>query len=632
MEATHMYSSLRSACREIWLLRLSPGTWADPLRCTLEVVSLNEQPNYQALSYAWGKSGHAEILQIGEWFREVPTNLCAALRRLRKSHDERIIWADAACINQKDLEERSHQVTLMGDIFSKASEVFVWLGDCISDEDGSLQPSPGTLEDGKGMEWISQNLERIFDNSMFSDHESEALAALGVLFLLSTDCHWAIKPLFAVDGEGRYQVADRYAKAWQAVIKLLHLPWWSRIWVVQELVLAQKATLAVGSVSVSWELISGFYQSYSKHLPPGACCHSSVTWKMASRLWDDIVLMRLTFSTLQSTRDELVQHRNKQADTALWNFLWLLRHKEATDPRDKVYGLLGLLTSQSPPFLVPSYLVSTAEAFSKCMAALIRSSNNLKALVGPRLDEPGLPTWVIDLMPKEHADTVLFSHNIFKRISSSVLFRACGNQALRFSLTSSKLKLHGVPIDAVKDVGAAWKKDSMAHTFEKWQTLGGIADGKQDLLHASQYARYNAFWRTMIRDTIRDYDDGERTRRASPNDEVLYTNFHRWLCEPSDANNEGAMAFRKSFFIATQDQQFFTTRNDCIGLGDRILPGDEIWILFGGSVPFILRPYPDDSEHHGCYALIGDCYVHGIMDGEAMETWEDNDTREALLV
>lgn len=77
------------------------------------------------------------------------------------------MWADAVCINQKDLEERSHQVALMGDIYSGAGEIFIWLGNSISEADSSLRFSPGTLESGKDMSWVRKNIAQISEFSVF---------------------------------------------------------------------------------------------------------------------------------------------------------------------------------------------------------------------------------------------------------------------------------------------------------------------------------------------------------------------------------------------------------------------------------------------------------------------------------
>jgi hypothetical protein len=70
----------------------------------------------------------------------------------------------------------------------------------------------------------------------------------------------------------------------------------------------------------------------------------------------------------------------------------------------------------------------------------------------------------------------------------------------------------------------------------------------------------------------------------------------------------GEWSFYRSLFI---------TSTGYMKMG-RAQEGDEIWVLFGGNVPFILRPIPGSSE----YTLVGDCYLHGIMDGEAVADLE----------
>lgn len=633
-----MYSDLDSARREIRLLHLLPGDWEEPLECNLQVVSLDDQPHYQGLSYVWGKPGVVKLIQlVGKPF-EITVNLWTALRRLRKRHHEHVIWADAICIDETNIKERSNQVSLMGQIYSGASEVLIWLGDTISEDDGSLNPSPGSLEDGKDMEWLSKNIGQVVSCSAFPSHEREALAAFGTIHLLASDEHWTSKPLFIADGEGRYHIARNYMLAWQATVKLLQLPWWSRVWVVQELVLAKKAILVLGSVSVPWELFSGFCHSYLRHLPPGACCHSSATWKMSSGLWADIVLMRLTFMSFHTSRTEMTLSPTRSPPSTFLDLLWLLRHKEATDARDKVYGLLGLLHGQNRSILVPDYSLSTAETFSRCTEALIKSDNSLNALIGPRLRQFGLPTWVIDLLPSDNSESVLFFHNILKRISSSIIFNASKMQPVCHCLVDNKLNLRGIPIDKVKSTAMAWDEGRMAPTISKWEHIASATSGHQSSDYPSGCTQNEAFWRTIIRDTVRDHQENESIRRATTTDKLSYKRFRSWLTEHSDTYDTEATAhpdltnFRKSFFIATQYQRFFTTYKGYIGLGGFPQPNDEIWILFGGSVPFILRPYHNDSDYAGSYSLIGDCYVHGIMDGEAMEGWEMRDTRDVSLV
>ena len=415
----------------------------------------------------------------------------------------------------------------------------------------------------------------------------------------------------------------------------MQLAWWTRVWTVQELVLAKNGLVIVGSVSVPWDLFSDFCQSYSKHLPPGACCHSTATWKMTSELWDDIVRLRLTVWSFYSCRLEKLQPRTESSHTVLLRNLWLLRHKAVTDHRDKIYGLLGLLHGQKDLLLLPDYSISTAEAFARCTEALIKSCNSLGALLGPRLQQPGLPSWVMDFLPKDDSPSVLFFQNIFRRIASSVMFNACCLQELQYSTTPGRLNLHGFAIDKIKDVAIEMGDGNIAETLHSWECLSCSNSEDRASAYPMGCSQADAFWRTMVRDAIRDYYDGERTRRAKAADEASYLRFRSWLTVPSNTDiltDPGFANFRKSFFIATQYQNFFTTCKGYIGLGYMPQLNDEIWILFGGNVPFILRPYPEGSENSGAYTLVGDCYVHGVMDGEAMEHWKEKHTREISLV
>jgi hypothetical protein len=631
MDLRYTYDDLDPAMREIRLLRLVPGNWEEPLRGELQIASLDDLSSYQALSYVWGNPNIVQTIQLhGKPFC-ITANLWAALRRLRRSYHERILWVDAVCINQRDLKEKSHQVSIMGEIFSRASQVFIWLGDSITKENDSLTFSSGTLEDGKDFNWLCNNFMQALECPGFLDHESKTLAAFGIFYLLSIDTHWTNKPVFA-NIEGRYRVAKGFLSGWQAALKLIQLPWWSRIWTVQEVVLAKQATVVVGSVSAPWELFYGFYRSYTNHLPPGACCHDSTTWKMTRDLWDEIVLMRFTIWSFYACKTE---PRALQPHVALWKNLWLFRHKAATDPRDKVYALLGLLHVGQQQWMLPDYSMSIPETFSRCTEALIKSDNNLHALIGPRLNQTGLPTWVMDFLPNLSSGGVLFFQNTFKRITSSVLFNACRMQALRYSFRSGKLSLYGFAIDKVKDTAMAMGEGCEAEIFREWENLSGSNTEHPASAYPMGCTRADAYWRTMIRDTIRDYQDGEEIRRAKPTDEASYLRFRRWITDQSDTDAVGDTDyenFRRSFFIATQHQHFFTTCKGYIGLGDMPQRNDEIWILHGGNVPFMLRPYPKNSENAGSYALVGDCYVHGIMDGEAMEGWEESDTREVSLV
>jgi hypothetical protein len=124
-----LYQPLRSENREIRLLRINssqPDVF--DIHCSLENVSLNAMPTYEALSYEWGLpdvNDHCSRVLLNSHVVPTTPNLRLALNRLPP---ERCYWIDALCINQRDDNERGLQVRLMTEIYRHASAVVVWLG------------------------------------------------------------------------------------------------------------------------------------------------------------------------------------------------------------------------------------------------------------------------------------------------------------------------------------------------------------------------------------------------------------------------------------------------------------------------------------------------------------------------
>jgi len=117
-----VYSSLASAERQIRLLRILSGSEEQPLECVLEPASL-EECQYTALSYCWGSASDRKNIMVNGQTISVTKNLENALRHLRKADQEIVVWADAICINQQDLAEKSIQVGMMGNIYSNGTSL-----------------------------------------------------------------------------------------------------------------------------------------------------------------------------------------------------------------------------------------------------------------------------------------------------------------------------------------------------------------------------------------------------------------------------------------------------------------------------------------------------------------------------
>ncbi|CAI4215498.1 unnamed protein product [Parascedosporium putredinis] len=113
--------------RQIRLVRILPERMS-ALRCELVQFSLDNAPRFVAISYAWGDSGDTQNILVDGVAKQVTTSLYGALKALRRRNNVVLVWADALCIDQSNGEERTLQVQLMKDIYSKASSVTVWLG------------------------------------------------------------------------------------------------------------------------------------------------------------------------------------------------------------------------------------------------------------------------------------------------------------------------------------------------------------------------------------------------------------------------------------------------------------------------------------------------------------------------
>jgi hypothetical protein len=122
-----IYPSSELGPRQIRLLEIRPGRHQDQICCKLRLANL-DQAQYDALSYTWGTGYRQHEIQVDGLSFYVGNNLYAALRHLRHLQETRVMWIDAICINQANIQERISQVKLMRRIYQQASTVVIWLG------------------------------------------------------------------------------------------------------------------------------------------------------------------------------------------------------------------------------------------------------------------------------------------------------------------------------------------------------------------------------------------------------------------------------------------------------------------------------------------------------------------------
>ncbi|KAH7169060.1 heterokaryon incompatibility protein-domain-containing protein [Fusarium sp. MPI-SDFR-AT-0072] len=283
----------------IRLLELLPAPREKALEGRFQVVDVEQMPAYEALSYTWADDNNdASLCQrifIGLGNRALPItrNCHQALSRLRRKTESLLIWVDAICINQSDLGERSDQVAMMGTIFSQATEVHGYVGE-----------DPDNVEGGE----------------------------VGAITLLKDELKSS-------------KLASRQFKdnAEEALGRLLRRPFFSRLWVVQEVLLARSITIHCGDSTTP----------ISRDVFIKAKLHKAeVPW------W----LTKIGWIGAQSKGDML----ELLSATALCKM---------SDMRDKIFGLLGLADGNEVDALKANYKLMVREVYIGTALYLIQQRN-----------------------------------------------------------------------------------------------------------------------------------------------------------------------------------------------------------------------------------------------------------------
>jgi hypothetical protein len=307
------------------------------------------------------------------------------------------------------------------------------------------------------------------------------------------------------------------------------------------------------------------------------------------------------------------------------NTLQRWRYRESYDPRDKLYGLMGLFRSSDLPSIDCDYTASAAKVFIDLTLDLLHLGGDLLPLVGWRGEThmtPGLPTWALDMVrPPNEANTGWCG--FWDHVPRFQTFRADDNMSLELKTTSDKsiLALQGLPIDMISviDKGIAVSNDERVQiptadvirtVKRREQLFSNFMSQKSSEEYIAGGHWYNAFWRTMLGDLVTKQDTEQV---AVQSDRELFDEYLE-----HGTRNKVVL----SLLSMIRNQTFFITKEGYIGIGpSNTRTGDMAWILFGGRLPFILRPI--DSMLNARlttddYTCVGDAHVQGVMFGELL--------------
>jgi hypothetical protein len=598
-------------------------------------------------------------------------------------------WVDQICINQGDPKERCSQVAIMDQIYMKSEFTLIWLGR----EDSYTKTAASTIAKLNPTITTVTQLDLATQSFVNSD----------------------IRPYSDGDKDAYIRAGIPYVslQEWESLAALFQRQYFRRLWVVQENILSDLILAYCGSIEIHWEDFCTVAQLLELRQD-----------KMRERISSKYVPLDQAARCIEDSPANLWKWKERRHGSNLKvsprvlseeNLIFDTWHFQATDPRDKIYGIYGLLNFESTPEWKADYEKSVDQVFAESTKRIISEAGELRILSAV-IDRssykiPSLPSWVPDYSVPFTTMLSANSNSAGKIPIPSLLFSP--------SEPWNHLKVRGTQIDTILRTGSTTSRPGDPNSFfhPSWLELTLLLP---ILYHRTRQSRTEALWRTLCTDRdikgsipspdhyrydfhdmitrmlvraawVEMYLSGEHPQdnyapslqhAVDRNRDIWSDMFSRLPiedieCEYSNPSHaffsenhqklvytllklhalsitEGSRACtptlghlleaekdlltdnadpmvaisshvkKNSDFINTirpnvGRRRLFVTKERMIGLGPAgMKEGDGVWVFPGAGALFILRKCKDD-EGDMRYSFIGDAYVHGAMDGEAVD-------------
>jgi Heterokaryon incompatibility protein (HET) len=537
---------------------------------------------------------------------------------------------DTVCINQDNRKEQGHQVAHMGTIYGRANRILICLG-----------PDAGH---GKHVASLVADINQLIGSQLEEFGSWDRLPLLDPKDSLAKD------------------------RRWNSLSALFQCPWFTRVWVVQEVALATEACVLYGPAEIVWrDLLKVHVWLETK---------ARFVWREFRLLLNDIHQPECWsfqfFSPLarQITFVEILGRAKKFG---------------CSDARDRVYAFLGLSLAQVGPedrlIIEPDYENNYLEGYREFALQWLKHTRNLCLLSTvehtAETFESDLPSWV----PRWDCSVVYEHIGLYSQ--RFLTFNGTSQAAINF-ISNTGLRVRGVIFDSVhfqseiltgelpraiialrylleptKNVffalfGRYLPELTQNVLFTLWPNLLGPTN---DVFVAPRMDVLDSLWRYLSKPTTKcAYNDGKRLLAFSRTlcaktfcldgstlsaDKALFENevsfadeasFGLWLCRKSscfngvneaaleeDARGGDIAAFLMYAMSWYFNRRFILTDNGYYGLAPQITKqGDVCCIIYGVGIPFILRK--TEKEHH--YKLVGASFNLGMMEGQVLKNME----------
>ncbi|KAH7014457.1 heterokaryon incompatibility protein-domain-containing protein [Microdochium trichocladiopsis] len=618
-----LYASIDEAGEVVWSLKSSQ----------LLDGSNNSVPEFDALSYAWGDLDLAYQFVCNDQELQIHHNLYEALPYLARRRSSLPLWIDAICINQQDEVEKRTQIKLMSKIYRCADTVWAWIG----------------IHDVAGLAFLDEIAQV---GAKLAEHEGQSDLS---------------SASFSMSQPAEYGLPSLSSPLWEKARLILCSSWLSRLWVIQEAVLARQLTFLSGLVEVSTHT----FQS------------ALYGWRLMRIILTEVVegetppqaLARAGEQAVFVLREHLNQGREEGGFDWPFPLLATLRmtartHK-CSDPYDRVRGITGLVDESFIERLGVLEDRTIEEGYTRFTYAILTNSIPgvfwwwiFSSATAPG-KRAGFPSWVPEYS-RLHEDDIGGYHNIS-------LFTYGAHHDIRASRRTSvpeqignfgTFVVKGLLFDRIQEVfpelphREEWIMnpdprqlfqdiDRHLATMYNWERDMASRVFGPSCLPSEQFARdagdspprhitADAYWSTLT--------SGHKSAPSAPSVEDFYAfrasmdrvaqkvvwatrsdvdNLHDERERQGLANQEGptssedpGVVFTWRISLTFGCRRLFTTVGGRIGYGPLTMEvGDAVCVLNNAIVPHVLRKI-DSSPRESAYTLVGEAYVYDMMDGE----------------
>lgn len=598
------YRPLPRASNAFRLLELQSGKKQDGIRCSLQIYAFppSAETTYEPISYCWGDAKIKKSITVNDCRVDITKSLYMALVRLRLEDRPRLLWVDAICINQKDDAEKNDQVQIMRDIYRFGRKTLAWLGEGsrISTRRGFLFIT--VLQEYQRSRQSMLTFRSSYNDSLYNDF-----------------------------------------------LALFEEPYFSRAWIIQEIVVSSSIEMFSNDQAVSWDVMNSALKNI-EFFP-----------------WSEFKMQR----SLGNINSITMARSNFQGGVKQSLLQVLSNHRKAaaTCPKDKIYAFLGLVDPEDLKTysLMPNYSNDYAieDTYVDIASSILRSSTNLDLLSEPQCIPSAsarqhVPTWV----PEWNKSPIYIPLLDFSQTTSLMATRSSISRPI---FRERMVVLAGYVFDEVDQIGypfpetqkpfiaekkrstvlwhtctSNWQEwDFEAQKLKAWKNWRHLVSTQNSRMQGQRESPPEiSIWKTITasysfqseseESEARqqwEYDVGETRGLLGIFDQRLiwhvyciaqsgYNKFLRTKTHhPTDIGG---------LFDHCYGRTAFVSRNSYFGLGPpNVQPGDNLAFLEGGKVPYILRRKGE------MYEFVGDCYIYSIMQGKL---FDKSKSRQICLV